>query len=250
MDIDTIVKEITKYKDVVTTIAAGFGLLFGLLGFILGLLGLLRAIRLEKDTIHAPYFKSKWPDIYSGVTERIKSIDNATNTTENQLNEPLADLSGISGKQFSDLDVSFDASRFHWDYAPELREQIMDFLHEAEKLKKFLNNFLFFAWVSTSSFLLWVKISEMGKLKSEDSSYNASAKQIEQDKIIIKKARAIYRFHLGRNYAEKELNLNQSKIYLGRVNIAKRIALFRIKKLKQKSARLMKIMTLFNSRFS
>jgi hypothetical protein len=239
---------LTSAKDLITVITSIVGSIFGLLGFILGLSGYRRSNRVERDALHAPYFKKKWPEIHKEIKSQIEKINTAISMVEDDLQKPLSEWVGISGSQFRELTIAFDTGKYHWDYLPGLKKEIGKYIARSQRLQKAINNYAFFAWVSTPSFTIWARVIRMQQSESGEAFYEKSEEEKHRQTYVIENSLSIRKKYLGKNYLTKELS--SSKFYLLRQKIIKRIILFKIKNLKKIALQLLNILDFNNHRLS
>ena len=114
---------LANITDIVTTVAAGAGLWFGVAGY-------RRSVRTDHELRHYPYFKRVWPKIRRELVCTIRSFDwtlNAYEGLEYRISQLASDEHlTVEELRFSEPPETSWMERFEWTYDGELRGLIVE----------------------------------------------------------------------------------------------------------------------------
>jgi hypothetical protein len=194
---------IARFKDPVTMAGSAGGLLFGAAGFVLGLLGYLRSLRLDRKLFQEPYFKRIWPDIYKTVSDHINSVRFALDALEAD-ERPTRGENPLGGYHVKRLHNNFPIDQYVWDYDKNIKKKIWTHYRLCYVLTKLISRHAALIFPSTSGFSVWV--ASVNWLAANPNPIDNAAYEMGADtRAQIKRATAIYNKYTPGNTSPSKL---------------------------------------------
>ncbi len=127
---DKIVEEISNIKDIVYIITA-------LSGFVLGLLGFLKSINVDRRVRIEPYFRSVW----SSITENIKSIIDSGESWAGDLERQLAIPNPDGFSNWGSVNTDLQLEEYEWDYDKKIHKLLLQYVSIIDKLSNTVDDY-------------------------------------------------------------------------------------------------------------
>lgn len=196
MDISSLLAELGKLlptiKDWVTVVAA----IFGIAGFILGLLGFLRSGRVERRTFHEPYFRNIWLELEKPIRGHISKLTFGISALQESLNSAEKDWEPSNSRALRALSNNFDIEKFRWEYDPALRKRVATYFCESEKLKVLVSSYASLVWPVTTAFSMWLVTVDLLKYMNEKNDVDSSTTERETRETVAE-VKAICKRYVG-----------------------------------------------------
>lgn len=235
-----------RNKDAISAMASITAMLFGLTGFTLGLLGYLRSVRTDRRVFHEPYFKKKWPDIYSEVSTHVKAVKDALDHLEHD--ERLdKDDGSLPAYHLKRLRSDFNIDAYDWSYDKRLKRKVGMHFRLTQDLLKLVWKHSALVFPSTSSFNVWVASVN---LLNNWGPHNGFEPPLDQENTRRRIAEAKDVFEKYTPGSMTPLVLAQSKRFRYDKRILELKIDFKIKKIKMQMRELQHVVDFCNSRFT